>query len=94
MSKIALRFYLFTFLIGTTIFSSAQDFSTPGGYLTHFNQTIETMNQTYMNYLSAVSHGKRAKKVEKLRNKTLDAILTAKGEIMGAPAFKGDKTYK
>ena len=94
MSKIALRFYLFTFLIGTTIFSSAQDFSTPGGYLTHFNQTIETMNQTYMNYLSAVSHGKRAKKVEKLRNKTLDAILTAKGQIMGAPAFKGDKTYK
>ena len=52
------------------------------------------MNQTYMNYLSAVSHGKRARKVEKLRVKTLDAILNANGEIMGAPGYKGDKTYK
>jgi len=94
MSKLLLRTLLFTFFLCSTILSFAQDFSNPSGYLTHFSKTIETMNQTYMNYLSAVSHGKRAKKVEKLRVKTLDAILTAKGEIMGAPGYKGDKTYK
>jgi hypothetical protein len=94
MSKFLVRICLATFLTCTALLSFAQDFSTAGGYLDHFNKTTEVMNQTYMNYLSAVSHGKRAKKVEKLRIKTLDAILTAKGEILGAPAFKGDRTYK
>lgn len=72
----------------------AQDFSTPGGYLDYFNKSLGTMNQTYMNYLSAVSHGKSARKVEKLRTKTLDGILFAKGEIAGAPGFKGDKSFR
>ena len=94
MSKLLLRILLCTLFLCTTALSFSQDFSTPDGYLTHFSKTIETMNQTYMNYLSAVSHGKRARKVEKLRVKTLDAILNAKGEIMGAPGYKGDKTYK
>lgn len=73
---------------------TAQDFGTSGGYLSYFNKSLETMNQTYMNYLSAVSHGKSARKVEKLRLKTLDGILFAKGEIAGAPGFKGDKSFR
>jgi hypothetical protein len=81
--------------MSTVILSPAQeDLATPSGYLSHFGKTLETMNQTYINYLSAVSHGKSARKVEKLREKTLDAILTTKGEIAGTPAFKGDKSYR
>lgn len=94
MSKLFSKTSLLFILVCVTLSSLAQDFSTPGGYLTHFSKTIETVNQTYMNYLSAVSHGKSARKVEKLRNKTLDAILMAKGEIAGAPGFKGDKIYR
>jgi hypothetical protein len=94
MSILSLRIYLFLFLFCTGFISLAQDYSTPGGYLTHFSQTLQTMNQTYMDYLSAVSHGKRARKVEKLRLKTLDAILFAKGTVAGSPGFKNDKTYR
>jgi hypothetical protein len=47
-----------------------------------------------MNYLSAVSHGKSARKVEKLREKTVNTIFTARGEVAGTPPFKGDKTLK
>lgn len=94
MSKLSFRFLLLTFVLLTTAFVHAQDFSNPGGYLAYFNKSLSTMNQTYMDYLSAVSHGKSARKVEKLRLKTLDAILFAKGEIAGAPGYKGDKTLR
>lgn len=94
MSKLFMRAFCLFVVVSGSLLSFGQDFSTPGGYLDHFSKTIETVNQTYMNYLSAVSHGKSARKVEKLRNKTLDAILFAKGNIAGAPGFKGDKTYR
>lgn len=94
MSKLYARFCLVAVCLCSAVFLHAQDFSNPGGYLTHFNKSLETMDQTYMNYLSAVSHGKSARKVEKLRLKTLDAILFAKGEIAGAPGYKGDKTLR
>ncbi|MDB5207529.1 MAG: hypothetical protein JWR72_2604 [Flavisolibacter sp.] len=86
--------FLISFLFSAMLSVAQEDLSTPGGYLTHFSKQLESVNQTYMNYLSAVSHGKSARKVEKLRNKTLDIILTAKGEIAGTPGFKRDKTYR
>lgn len=95
MLKLNLRpLFVFGLLFITASKLFAQDLSTPGGYLGHFSQSLATMNQTYMNYLSAVSHGKSARKVEKLRMKTLDAILMAKGETAGTPGYKGDKTYR
>lgn len=94
MAKSLIRICLFMLPVLFSLSTVAQDYSTPGGYLNHFSQTLQTMNQTYMNYISAVSHGKRARKVEKLRLKTLDAILFAKGQTAGSPGFKGDKTYR
>lgn len=82
------------FLLTVALALNAQDLSTPGGYMSHFSSTLNVMNQTYMNYLSAVSHGKSARKVEKLRQKTLESIAAAKGEIGGTPGYKGDKTYR
>ncbi|HUC83226.1 MAG TPA: hypothetical protein VMR70_20110 [Flavisolibacter sp.] len=93
MTKFSVLILSLVFLFAS-LGSVAQDYSTPGGYISHFNQTLQTMNQTYMNYISAVSHGKRAKKVEKLRLKTLDAILFAKGTVAGSPGFKNDKTFR
>lgn len=94
MAKFSARIAFSLFLLFLTFLAMAQDYSTPVGYISHFNQTLQTMNQTYMNYISALSHGKRARKVEKLRIKTLDAILFSKGQVAGSPGFKGDKTFR
>ena len=94
MSKSFVRTSFSLLLLFSSLLSKAQDYSTPVGYISHFNQTLQTMNQTYMNYVSALSHGKRARKVEKLRIKTLDAILFSKGTVAGSPGFKGDKTFR
>ena len=68
----------------------AQDASTPGGYMSAVNEKIRNVNQTYINYLSAVSHGKSAKKVEKLREKTLQTIYDARAEVMATFPRHGD----
>src|SRR5687767_3714308 len=82
-------------LFFTLVFAaSAQDASTPGGYMTAVNEKIRNVNQTYINYLSAVSHGKSARKVEKLREKTLQTIYDARGEVMGVVPYKNDKTLR
>jgi hypothetical protein len=72
----------------------AQDVSNPGAYMTTISDKIKNINQTYINYLSAVSHGKSARKVEKLRQKTVDDIFNARAEVMGTGGYKGDKTLR
>ncbi len=72
----------------------AQDASTPGGYLSVINEKIREVNITYMAYLSAVSHGKSARKVEKLREKTVNIIYDARTQIMSTVAYKGDKSLR
>src|SRR4051812_9504167 len=72
----------------------AQDVSTPGSYMTTITEKIRNINQTYINYLSAVSHGKSAKKVEKLREKTVNAIFDARSEVAGTLPYKGDRTLR
>jgi hypothetical protein len=72
----------------------AQDLSTPVSYMAHFNDKIGVVNQTYMNYLSAVSHGKSARKVEKLRGKVVELIFNTRNDVAGTPPFKGDRTLR
>jgi hypothetical protein len=74
--------------------AGAQDLSTPVAYLSHFNEKLRTVNQTYINYLSAVSHGKSARKVEKLREKTVNMIFNTRMDVSGTPPFKGDKALR
>ena len=83
--------FLFIFF---SVLAHGQDVSTPGGYMTTISEKIKVINQTYINYLSAVSHGKSARKVEKLRQKTVDDIFNARGEVMGTGGYKGDKTLR
>lgn len=81
-------------LLMTTAKLQAQDLSAPGAYFSFFNDKLRTVNQTYMNYLSAVSHGKSARKVEKLREKTVNTIFNARMEASGTPPYKGDKALR
>ena len=47
-----------------------------------------------MAYTSASAHGKREKKVEKLRNSLINEIDEARMNIFSLPTFKGDKAYR
>lgn len=87
---------LLIFFTGCCIaFSSAgQVFENAGQYMDNINKVNEDMTIKYLVYLSAVSHGKSARKVEKRRAEVVNAINDARYSIMGMPSWKGDKSYR
>ncbi len=94
-----MRHYLrpvFTLVVMVALAAAAfaQDLSTPVGYMDAIGKAHEKMNKTYMAYMSAVGHGKRAKKVEKLREKVLETIIETKNNNNGLGAYKGDNTLR
>lgn len=60
----------------------------------HIGKVNEDMTVRYLVYLSAVSHGKSARKVEKRRVEVVNAISDSRYAIMGMPPWKGDKSYR
>lgn len=83
----------FLFFLHIAMFGFSQDFDNkPGAYLTAVNQTHREMDQKYMAYTSAVAHGKRARKVEKLRLQVLESITNTRYKLSDIPYYNGDKT--
>lgn len=79
------------FFSGSTV---AQVFENAGDYLDFINKKNEELTVKYMAYLSAVSHGKSARKVEKRRIEVVNSINETKYNIMGMPPWKGDKSFR
>src|SRR5215471_18511576 len=73
---------------------TAQAYETAGDYIDYISKANDKLTETYLVYLSAVSHGKSARKVEKKRQEVLDAISDTRFNIMGMPPFKGDRSLK
>ncbi len=82
-------FSFFLFISG-----HAQDFSNAGNYMSYISTQQIDISKKFLSYNSAVSHGKRASKVEGLHNKLLDEVQTAKENINSMPSFEGDKEYR
>lgn len=74
--------------------AKAQVFETPGEYLEYIGKANEELTLKYMVYLSSMSHGKSARKVEKRRLEVVDAIYNTRANIQGMPPYKGDKTFR
>jgi hypothetical protein len=91
MRKFLLPAVLFI-LVGVT--AKAQNFQNAGEYISYINKTNESLSVKYLTYLSAVSHGKSARKVEKKRQEVVNSISEARVTIAGMPSFKGDRTVK
>ncbi len=85
---------LFYFLCSISFCSKAQDFNNPGDYLDYINKADEKLSAKYLAYLSATSHGKSARKVEKRRIEVVDAIGETRGIISSMPPFSGDRSYR
>ncbi len=91
---------LTTLIICTLVFATisstavAQNFDVAGEYLTHINKQQEIVTKKFLSYNSAVSHGKKARKVENLRSKLLDEVQEARMSINSMPSFNGDKAFR
>ena len=86
-------FLIPVFLLCFSLSANAQ-YENAGQYLEHINKLSASLTAKYLAYLSAVSHGKSARKVEKRRIEVVDAIGNTRSEVMGMPPWKGDRTLK
>ena len=86
----SLLFVLFSFIA----VSKAQDLDKPGAYMTAISNAHKEMDQKYMAYTSAAAHGKRARKVEKLRLQVLESISNSRDKIADIPFYKGDNSLR
>src|ERR1700750_2375683 len=77
-----------------TLASIAQNTDNPGAYMSAINNAQTEMNQKYMAYMSAVAHGRRARKIEKMRQQTLESITNARYKTVDVPIYKGDNTLR
>ena len=81
-------------LVSISVGSIARAQDDPGAYMTAISQAHVEMNQKYMAYMSAVAHGRRARKVEKLRQQALTSIMTSRDKTAMLPLFKGDNSLR
>jgi hypothetical protein len=72
----------------------AQNFDNPGEYMSFISKQQVDIAKKFLSYNSAISHGKRARKVENLRSKLLDEVQVAKENISGMPKYKDDGEYR
>jgi len=92
-----IKTYSLFFLITALLFSTAsysQDFSDPVQYMDYIEKANDALTEKYLVYLSGMSHGKNARKVEKRRLEVVDAISNTRYSIVGMPPFKGDRTLR
>jgi hypothetical protein len=83
---------LFVFAIASSRVFAQYD--NPGDYMDHIGKANQVLTEKYLFYLSGMSHGKSARKVEKRRQEVLTAISDTRYDIQGMPAYKGDKTLR
>jgi hypothetical protein len=88
----SLMLIVFAFIITLTL--KAQNTDDPGAYMTAISIAEMNMDKTYLAYMSAVAHSGRAKKVEKMRQQTLQSILDCKYKIADLPYYKGDNSLR
>lgn len=87
---------LFTVALLTGLFLSAfsQEMDNPGTYMGAISKARGEMDAKYMAYVSAAAHGRRARKVEKLRQEVLDNITECRYKTTDLPQYKGDNSLR
>jgi hypothetical protein len=71
-----------------------QAFDDPGQYMSYISEVNQDLSAKYLFYMSAVSHGKSARKVEKRRMEVLSSIIDTRMKVQGMPPWKGDRTLR
>ena len=87
-------FLIIVFILLPALKSIAQDLSNAGSYMTYIGDKEREVTKKYLNYVSAASHGKSLRKVDKLREQLINTIYETRIAVQGAPPFKGDKSLR
>lgn len=74
--------------------TKAQDLDNPGNYMGAISKARGDMDSKYMQYISYAAHGRRARKVEKLRQEVLDNIDQSRYKTTDLPYYKGDNSLR
>lgn len=85
---------LLTLSFNITLPSRAHAQDNPGTYMSSISKARGDMDAKYMAYVSAVAHGRRARKVEKLRQEVLDNITQSRYNTTDLPMYKGDNSLR
>ncbi len=85
-------FLAFALFLCTT--ARSQSFESAGDYMEYIGKANQSLTEKYLFYLSGMSHGKSARKVEKRRQELLTAISNTRFQVMGMPPYKGDRTFR
>lgn len=93
MKQIALSILALAILC-LSVTAHAQNADNAGTYMSMVSAAHTDMNQKYMAYMSAAAHGRRAKKIEKLRQQVLESITASKYKTIELPIYKGDKSLR
>jgi len=91
------KIFTFCFLSATIIAAVAQSSAAqddPGSYMNSITNAQMDMNKTYMAYISASAHSSRKRKIEKLREQTVDNIVIAQNNINNLSPYKGDNSLR
>jgi hypothetical protein len=81
-------------LLVITNIALAQDFDNPVAYLSFISKNQHELSVKYLSYMSAASHGRSMRKVEKRRADLINSIYETRVRIYGMPTFKGDKQLR
>ncbi len=94
MQKLLLLILLFCLLLVSTSRLLAQDFNNPAEYLGYMNKEQTSISENMWSYISAVAHGKRARKIEKRREKLIATTREVQYKIRSMPSYKGDGSLR
>ncbi len=90
--KRLLPLLMFVALFTTNAF--AQNLENPGDYMSAITNAHVQMNSSYMSYMSAAAHGRRARKIEKMRQQVLESITNSRYKTIEIPMYKGDNSLR
>jgi hypothetical protein len=88
---------VFTLVVAITTFSitgSSQVDDSPVTHMSFLNDKEEVLQKNYMSYMSEVSHGGRARKMEKRRQELITSIQAAIKDATRLKPYKGDASLK
>jgi hypothetical protein len=80
--------------LAVTVTTNAQNFDNPVAYMSHIGNANSSLSAKYLSYISASSHGKNMKKVEKRRADLINSIYETRVKIYDMPSYNGDKSLR
>ncbi|HEX8562149.1 MAG TPA: hypothetical protein VF676_04135 [Flavobacterium sp.] len=82
-------------LIIASVSATAQQFKSPGEYLTYINAATDNISKATWSYTSAVAHSKSARKIDTTREALIKSIQAAYKKVEAIKdGYKGDTEYR